>query len=40
MTEVILTDDGSLYWLEELDLSYCNLEEGGIVSNYVLLGPT
>ena len=32
MTEVILTDDCSLYWLEELDLSYCNLEEGGITS--------
>ena len=32
MTEVILSDDCSLYWLEELDLSYCNLEEGGITS--------
>ena len=32
MMEVIMTDDCGLYWLEELDLSHCNLEDGGITS--------
>ena len=30
MKEAILRHRCSLYWLEELDLSYCNLKEGGI----------
>ena len=32
MPGAILTGGCSLYWLEELDLSYCNLKEGGIAS--------
>ena len=39
MEKAIRSDSWSLCWLEELDLSYCNLKEGGIAREVFHLPP-